>query len=91
MRRCNPKCKGYLPTGLEIGTDIGIRYFLPEWLISFNYLDFFELIRLQGLLAHTRRRDVKVITIMMPDAHIAIPAGDPVTFVGFDQGFTDGF
>jgi hypothetical protein len=43
--------------------------------------DFLELIRLQGLLTHTTWCDIEMISIMMPDADVAVSAGDPVAAV----------
>ena len=86
-----PEMQGYLTAGSELTRNICVRYLLPERQISFYDTDLFELIRLQGLLAHARWRDVEMISIMMPDRHIAIPTGYPVALICFDQGFADGF
>jgi hypothetical protein len=52
---------------------------------------FLELVGLQGLLTHTTGCDVEMISIMMPDADIAVSAGDPVAAVCLYQCFTYGF
>jgi hypothetical protein len=52
---------------------------------------FLKLIRLQGLFAHARRCDIKMISVVVSYADITVSAGDPVSAISFDQGITYGF
>jgi hypothetical protein len=55
------------------------------------YADFLELIRLHGLLTHTTGCDIKMITVVVSYADIAITTGNPVASICFNQGIAYGF
>jgi hypothetical protein len=43
--------------------------------------NFLKLIRLQSLFTHTAGRDIKVVTVMMSYADVAISTGNPIALV----------
>ena len=77
---------------LAAGTEIAAEIILLNHFGTVSHdTHFFEHIVLHFLLANARRRDVKMISIVVSDANITISAGDPVPMVCFYQSFAYGF
>ena len=88
------KMQWYFTRRCQLATDVGVSHFFPfANLVGTSGLDlyFLKLIGLQRLFAYAAWRDVKVVSVVMTNTDIAIPARNPVSFVCIEHDVTDGF
>ncbi len=88
------KMQWYFTRRCQVATDVGVSHFFPfANLVRINGVDlyFLKLIGLQRLFADAAWRDVKVVSVVMTNTDIAIPARNPVSLVCIEHDITDGF